>query len=80
MFQRNYQPNNAPQEEKSCYFCKQNINYIDYKDVDLLRQFTTGQAKIAATKRTGTCKKHQRKLTEAIKRARFIALIPYALR
>jgi len=80
MYQPNYQTRNQPIEPKTCYFCQQNINYIDYKDVDLLRQFTTGQAKIASTKRTGTCKKHQRILTQAIKRARFIALIPYALR
>jgi small subunit ribosomal protein S18 len=76
MFQRNQQP----QEPKSCYFCKQGINYIDYKNAELLRQFVSGQAKIAATKRTGTCKKHQRKLSQAIKRARFLALLPFTLR
>jgi len=75
MIQRNQSP-----EPKSCYFCKQGINYIDYKNANLLRQFVSGQAKIAATKRTGTCKKHQRRLAQAIKRARFIALIPYTLR
>jgi ribosomal protein S18 len=49
-----YQRSPQPREPKSCYFCQQNINRVDYKDVDLLRQFTTGQAKIASTRRTGT--------------------------
>jgi len=81
MYQRNnYQTKSQPQEPKFCYFCKQNINRIDYKDVDLLRTFLSGQAKIASTRRTGTCKKHQRKLSQTIKHARFLALIPFATR
>jgi len=72
--------NQQPQEPKSCYFCQQNINHVDYKDVDLLRQFISGQAKIAATRRTGTCKKHQRALSQAIKHARFLALLPFTTR
>ncbi|MBI4709409.1 MAG: 30S ribosomal protein S18 [Candidatus Portnoybacteria bacterium] len=64
-------------EKKPCYFCKQNINNIDYKDVDLLRQFLSGQAKILSTRRTGTCRKHQRLLSQSIKRARFLALLPF---
>jgi len=67
-------------EPKSCYFCQQNINQIDYKDADLLRQFVSGQAKILSAKRTGTCRKHQRMLTRAIKRARFLALLPFTNR
>ncbi|MDD5589638.1 MAG: 30S ribosomal protein S18 [Candidatus Portnoybacteria bacterium] len=67
-----------PVEKKQCYFCQQNINSIDYKNVELLRQFVSGQAKIFATRRTGTCRKHQRILSNAIKRARFLALIPFA--
>lgn len=63
--------------EKSCYLCQNNIGYIDYKNTELLRNFLTGQAKIASPKRTGTCQKHQRKLSQAIKRARFLALLPY---
>jgi len=67
-------------EPKSCYFCQQNISHIDYKDVDTLRQFISGQAKILSVKRTGTCHKHQRALAQAIKRARFLALLPFTNR
>jgi small subunit ribosomal protein S18 len=50
---------------------------IDYKDTDILRRFVSGQAKIIDPKHTGTCAKHQRKLAQAVKRARFMALLPY---
>jgi small subunit ribosomal protein S18 len=60
-----------------CFFCSQNLNEIDYKEVDLLRRFVSSQAKIIDPKHTGICAKHQRKLAQAIKRARFMALLPY---
>ena len=60
-----------------CFFCSQNLNEIDYKEVDLLRRFVSSQAKIIDPKHTGICAKHQRKLALAIKRARFMALLPY---
>jgi small subunit ribosomal protein S18 len=60
-----------------CFFCSQNLNDIDYKEVDLLRRFVSSQAKIIDPKHTGICAKHQRKLAQAIKRARFMALLPY---
>jgi len=66
--------------EKVCYFCKENIKYIDFKNVELLRQFLTGQAKIMPTRRSGVCLKHQRSLSQAIKRARFMALMPFTTR
>ncbi len=66
--------------EKDCYFCKENINYIDYKNTELLRQFLTGQAKTMPTRRSGVCLKHQRLLAQAIKRARFMALMPFTTR
>jgi small subunit ribosomal protein S18 len=66
--------------EKFCYFCQKNMQYIDYKDTEVLRKFLSMQAKIASSKRTGTCKKHQRELGQAIKRARFMALLPYTTR
>ena len=62
---------------KNCYFCQQKINEIDHQDTDLLRRFTSGQAKIIAPKRTGTCAKHQRRLAKAIKRARIMGLLPF---
>lgn len=60
-----------------CFFCSQNLKKIDYKDTSLLRRFISSQAKIIDPKHTGTCAHHQRKLAQAIKRARFMALLPY---
>jgi len=61
----------------NCQFCQQNDSYIDYKNTELLQRFTSAQAKIYSTRRTGLCKKHQRRIAEAIKRARFMALMPF---
>lgn len=63
--------------EKNCYFCTENMANIDYKNSDLLRKFLSGQAKILPPRRTGVCPKHQRMLARAVKRARFMALLPY---
>ncbi len=63
-----------------CYFCSQNIDEIDYKDVALLRRFISGQGKVVKPRYTNTCAKHQRRVAEAIKRARFLALIPFVRR
>ena len=60
-----------------CFFSKNNIQYIDYKDVDLIKKFLTPHARIASTKKTGVSAKSQRQLAEAIKRARFMALLPF---
>jgi small subunit ribosomal protein S18 len=62
---------------KSCYFCQQKIKEIDYQDTELLRRFLSGQAKIISPRRTGTCAKHQRKLSKAIKKARVMGLLPF---
>lgn len=61
----------------TCIACQEKVNAIDYKDVKILRKFTTGQFKIISAKRTGLCPKHQRQMTQAIKHARFMALMPY---
>ena len=63
-----------------CFFCSQNLKYIDYKEIDLLKRFVSSQMKIIDPKHTGVCAKHQRKLAEAIKRARFMALLPFVRR
>jgi small subunit ribosomal protein S18 len=60
-----------------CFFCSQNSKVIDYKDVELLRRFVSGQAKIIDPKYTGICAKHQRMLAASIKRARFLGLLPF---
>ncbi len=62
---------------KVCHFCVDRIEAIDYKDVAKLRKFISERAKILPRRATGTCAKHQRELTTAIKRARQIALLPY---
>jgi len=63
--------------KKVCAFCVDKIEYIDYKDVGRLRRFMSERSKILPRRTTGTCAKHQRQLTEAIKRARHIALLPF---
>ena len=65
---------------KQCFFCSQNLNDIDYKETDLLRSFVSGQAKVIDPRYTGVCSKHQRRLARAIKRARFLALLPFVKR
>jgi small subunit ribosomal protein S18 len=62
---------------KSCQFCIDKLEYIDYKDVARLRRYLTERAKIVPRRVSGNCAKHQRELTTAIKRARQIALLPY---
>ena len=62
---------------KVCQFCVDKIDSIDYKDVARLRRFMSERAKILPRRVTGTCARHQRDLTVAIKRARQIALLPF---
>lgn len=67
-------------KKEQCFFCSQNVVDIDYKEPDLLRRFISGQAKIVDPKHMSTCSKHQRLLSRAIKRARFMSLLPYIRR
>ncbi|MFA6365504.1 MAG: 30S ribosomal protein S18 [Candidatus Paceibacterota bacterium] len=62
---------------KQCSFCSQNAKEIDYKNAELLRRFTSSQAKIIDPRHTGICAKHQRALARAIKRARIMGLLPF---
>lgn len=66
--------------KKICPFCESNSKYIDYLNADFLRRFITYQGRISYRKRTGVCAKHQRKLAQAIKRARHLALLPFVQR
>jgi len=61
-----------------CKFCEQKIDVIDYKDVKLVGEFVSERGKILPRRLTGTCSTHQRSLSDAIKRARNIALLPFA--
>jgi small subunit ribosomal protein S18 len=62
---------------KYCRFTAEGIEYIDYKDLNLLRNFITETGKIVPSRVTGTSAKYQRQLATAVKRARFLALLPY---
>jgi small subunit ribosomal protein S18 len=66
--------------KKVCKFCVEKIDSINYKDVRLLSQFVAERGKIVPRRLTGVCTPHQRRLTEAIKQARNIALLPFAAR
>jgi len=65
--------------KKVCIFCGEKAQKIDYKDVATLKKYTSERGKILPRRITGTCAKHQRALTTAIKRARHIALLPYSV-
>ncbi|MCL2057270.1 MAG: 30S ribosomal protein S18 [Oscillospiraceae bacterium] len=63
--------------KKVCSFCVDKVESIDYKDIPRLRRYISERAKIIPRRVTGTCARHQRQLTAAIKRARHIAFLPY---
>ena len=65
---------------KVCIFCRDHLQWVDYKDVDLLRRFLSDRAKIKARRVTGTCHRHQRDVATAVKTARELALLPYTQR
>ena len=60
-----------------CKFCQDNINRVDYKNTQFLRKYVTSQFKIATSRRNQLCNKHQRRVAEAVKLARFMAIMPY---
>lgn len=70
----------AGQQKKHCYFTVNGYKEIDYKDVELLRRYTSSYGKIVPRRKSGISAKFQRKLSTAIKRARFMALLPYVNR
>lgn len=66
-----------PQVKKQCFFCSNKTTTVDYKDAQTLRRFMSPHSKILSHNRTGTCPKHQRMVTKALKRARHMALLPF---
>ncbi|MCD6550240.1 30S ribosomal protein S18 [bacterium] len=66
--------------ETACYFCQRNLKEIDFKDKKTLERFISASAKIKPRKKTGLCSKHQRQLSKAIKRARFLGLLPFVIK
>lgn len=63
--------------KKQCYFSQHNIQHIDYKDTEILKKFLNPHGRLIARKRSGVTAKHQRELGTAVKRARFMGLLPY---
>ncbi|MDE2040817.1 MAG: 30S ribosomal protein S18 [Patescibacteria group bacterium] len=63
--------------KKQCYFSQHNIKYIDYKDTEILKKFLNPHGRILSRRRTGISAKYQRELAMAVKRARFMGLLPY---
>ena len=70
-------PDYDRRRRKVCSFCLEHTDIIDYKDVTRLRRFLSDRGKILPRRMTGTCARHQRTLTVALKRARHIALLPF---
>jgi small subunit ribosomal protein S18 len=73
------QRNQKKEVEKSCGFCIKNVATVDYKDVATLRRYISSYAKIVPRRRSGVCAMHQRKLANAIKRARIVSLLPFVV-
>ena len=69
--------NNVRRRKKVCAFCAEKVEYIDFKNADKLKKYVSERGKILPRRVMGTCAKHQRELTTAIKRARQVALLPY---
>lgn len=67
----------GPKEPVKCRFCREKTNEVDYKDLASLQRLLTSQGKIFSRKRSGNCAQHQRSSRRAIKRARFIGLLPF---
>ena len=67
----------APARRRYCSFCKEKVDEVDYKDVTSLRRFVSERGKIKSRRISGACRRHQRQVAVAIKRAREMALLPY---
>ena len=67
----------APGRRKSCHFCKDTIDEVDYKNINQLRRYISEKGKIRNRRISGACRKHQRQVAVAVKRAREMALLPY---
>jgi small subunit ribosomal protein S18 len=71
-------PSGGPIRRKSCYFCKEKIEEVDYKNYNQLRRYISEKGKIRSRRITGACRRHQEQIAVAVKRAREMALLPYA--
>jgi small subunit ribosomal protein S18 len=67
-------------DARQCFFCTSNRQTVDYKDAETIRRFMSSQAKIYPRRKSGLCAFHQRRFAQAVKRARYLALVPYTTR
>jgi len=67
----------GPIRKRNCYFCREKITEVDYKNANQLRRYVSEKGKIRSRRITGACRRHQRQVAVAIKRAREMALLPY---
>ena len=70
-------PATAPGRRKSCHFCREKVDQIDYKNTAQLRRYISEKGKIRSRRITGACRRHQLQVAAAVKRAREMALLPY---
>jgi small subunit ribosomal protein S18 len=77
---RRSRPTTGGRRRKYCFFCKEGVEEVDYKDFGTLRRFMSERGKIRSRRTTGACRRHQRQVALAIKRAREVALLPYSSR
>jgi len=77
---RRTRPVSGSRRRKYCFFCKEGVEEVDYKDFGTLRRFMSERGKIRSRRTTGACRRHQRQVAVAIKRAREVALLPYSSR
>lgn len=75
--QRRRQPATAQPRRRNCHFCREKVEEIDYKNINQLRRYVSEKGKIRSRRITGACRKHQRQVAVAVKRAREMALLPY---
>jgi small subunit ribosomal protein S18 len=70
-------PIGGPQRKRNCYFCKDKVTEVDYKNLNQLRRYISEKGKIRSRRITGACRRHQNQVGIAVKRAREMALLPY---
>jgi small subunit ribosomal protein S18 len=70
-------PMGGPQRKRNCFFCKDKVDQVDYKNLNQLRRYISEKGKIRSRRITGACRRHQDQIAVAVKRAREVALLPY---
>ena len=74
---RKRSPREQPTRRRNCHFCKEDIEDVDYKNINILRRFVSDKGKMRSRRITGACRRHQNQVASAVKRAREMALLPY---